>query len=458
MKIDDHAPTAPGRERIAAELERLGLLHADRGVEISRFAVFVPCDELGVARPVVLHAGARVGPFAVVHGGAVIGAGARVEERAVLGRPELGCAFGRERTGTGGNALLDAGAVLRAGAIAYAGVRVGAETVVGHHTLLRTGVRVGAGTQLGHALTVERGTRIGSGVRCSPGSHLTGECVLADRVFLGAGVRTINDKTLTWRHPEREPELRPPVFDTGARVGTRTVARPGPAGTWLVSGRKTWISRLTEARVFAVLLRVPDGRLRVAAVDAAEPGLRRLPLPPAGLAGWSWGVLELDRVPLRPAQLLDGDGTSLLRAHFAAYRPLVTATALGAAAAVLDTTAAHLVDRRARGEVPRLRDTALHALGRAHARLCSALLATANAALLAEGGDPDAESWGAATKAHGVDTAVEVVAELVPLLGAAGVRADGQVAKTRRDLEGLRCADGVHDSLYLAAGTRRTTG
>ncbi|GAA2694758.1 MULTISPECIES: hypothetical protein [Actinosynnema] len=67
MKTDDNAPTTPGRERPAAELERLGLLHADRGVAISRFALFVPCDELGVARPVVLHAG----PFAVLRGGAI---------------------------------------------------------------------------------------------------------------------------------------------------------------------------------------------------------------------------------------------------------------------------------------------------------------------------------------------------------------------------------------------------
>jgi hypothetical protein len=59
--------------------------------------------------------------------------------------------------------------------------------VVGHHTLLRSFVTVGEGPQLGHHLTVERASRIGVGVRCSPGSHLTSSCVLADRVFLGAG-------------------------------------------------------------------------------------------------------------------------------------------------------------------------------------------------------------------------------------------------------------------------------
>lgn len=39
--------------------------------------------------------------------------------------------------------------------------------------------------------------------------------------LLGAGIRTINDKNLIWNDTEgREPELIPPRFETGAKVGT----------------------------------------------------------------------------------------------------------------------------------------------------------------------------------------------------------------------------------------------
>jgi acetyltransferase-like isoleucine patch superfamily enzyme len=69
-------------------------------------------------------------------------------------------------------------------------------------------------------LTVERGTRIGAGVRCSPGSHITANTVIENRVFLGAGVRTINDKELIWRDPDRETALCPPVFRAGCKVGS----------------------------------------------------------------------------------------------------------------------------------------------------------------------------------------------------------------------------------------------
>ena len=96
---------------------------------------------------------------------------------------------------------VDAGPTVPSGAVVYAEVGIGADTRLGHH------------------LTVEREARIGRDVCCSPGSHITCSSVLADRVFLGAGVRTINDKTLAWRDPHRAPTLAAPRFDTGAKVG-----------------------------------------------------------------------------------------------------------------------------------------------------------------------------------------------------------------------------------------------
>ncbi|MGV9677085.1 hypothetical protein ACWDSJ_17555 [Nocardia sp. NPDC003482] len=214
-------------EMTAAELEDAGLLHVGDNVTISRFAVFVPADELGVTRPVVVGDSARIEAFAVVYGGTTIAERTRIEERAIVGKPETGYAVGRIRSGHGGGTVISRGVVIRCGAVVYADTSIGPDTVVGHHTVLRTGVRVGADTQLGHQLCVERDTRIGTGVRCSPGSHITSSAVLSDRVFLGAGVRTINDKTLTWRDPHREPILVAPRFDTGAKVGSGSVILAG---------------------------------------------------------------------------------------------------------------------------------------------------------------------------------------------------------------------------------------
>lgn len=220
-------PAAISEELTAAELDHVGLLQTERNVQISRFAIFVPRDALGALRPVTIQAGAVIGAFAVVHGGTTIGEQARIEEHVMVGKPELGYAVGQIYPGAGEATMIGADAVARGGAIIYAGVRLGVNTVVGHHTLLRTGIKVGAETQLGHHLTIERATRIGQDVRCSPGSHITSSTQIADRVFLGAGIRTINDKTLTWRDPDRTPTLAPPQFDTGAKVGSGSTVLAG---------------------------------------------------------------------------------------------------------------------------------------------------------------------------------------------------------------------------------------
>jgi len=239
-------------------------------------------------------------------------------------------------------------------------------------------------------------------------------------------------------------------------VRTRTHAVEGPEGTWLLTGRKTWISRLTEADLFVVFFRAPHGHLAAAAVDATDPRLRRQALSPAGLAGWTWGVLDLDQVPVHPHDVLDGNGMTMLRGHFAAYRPLVTSTALGAAAAVFDTVTTNLTDRRADGRITRIRDSSLVGLGRGHARLVTALLGAAAASRLAAVGDDRAELFGCVMKAHGVDTAHRVVADLAVLLGAAGFQSSCQTVKTGRDLGGLLYADGIHDALYRTAGKYHT--
>jgi acetyltransferase-like isoleucine patch superfamily enzyme len=211
---------APEETADAATLSRAGLLRAAEGSVISPLAVFLPADAQGVTRPVEIGAGCRVGPFAVIYGGLVLGDGTRLEEHVIVGKPEQGYAVGRTYPGSGAPTIIGAGAVIRAGAVLYAGAKVGTATVIGHHTLLRSFVIVGTETQLGHNLTIERATRIGDRVRCSPGSHLTSSCVLADRVFLGAGVRTVNDREMIRRDPKREPELVPPSFGHGARVGS----------------------------------------------------------------------------------------------------------------------------------------------------------------------------------------------------------------------------------------------
>jgi alkylation response protein AidB-like acyl-CoA dehydrogenase len=113
---------------------------------------------------------------------------------------------------------------------------------------------------------------------------------------------------------------------------------------------------------------------------------------------------------------------------------------------------AHLDTRRTAGFITSLRDNALIALGRAYAQINATMLSALAAQRLSQASDDKTELWGCAAKAHGVDTAYAAVSELSLLVGAPGFAADSQLAKARRDLNGLLYADGIHDSFYRAVG------
>ena len=217
----------PHVELTAAEMTAAGLLVRAQRCVVSAYALFRPADHLGVVRPVVLETGAWIGAFTVIHGGTRLGTGARVEDRVVLGQPELGYAVRAQHPGAGGETVLAADSVVRAGATVYAGLRLGERSAIGHHTVVRSHVQIGSDTLLGHTLTIERGARIGDRVRCSPGSHLTSDTDVEDEVFLGAGIRTINDNGLDWTVGGSATPLAPPRFRAGALVGSGAVILGG---------------------------------------------------------------------------------------------------------------------------------------------------------------------------------------------------------------------------------------
>lgn len=267
------------------------------------------------------------------------------------------------------------------------------------------------------------------------------------------------DTAARWRARLRDGELVG-VAATERHGGSRiqeitTRAHVRPDGRWALSGEKCWVSRLVESAGFVVFFRGPDAGISAVVVDAGDPRVEREVIEPFGLGGWSWGVLRLHEVPVDPGTDLigsPGEGLGVFRRHFAGFRPLVAATALGTAAGVHTMVARTLAARARIGVLPRVRDNALITLGRCHGEITAALLAALTAGRLSAAGHPHADFAARVAKAAGVDVAHRVVTELAPLIGAIGYQRDHPTAKARADLTGLLFADGIHDSLYRSGG------
>lgn len=245
----------------------------------------------------------------------------------------------------------------------------------------------------------------------------------------------------------------------------RTLLVPAIHGGWQLTGTKRWISRLDEAAVFVVFARLSLGKANgrpatvAVVVDGLAPGITRVRRRPAGLAGWAWGELHLDAVPIAATDILldpdrgrPCDGLAVFDEHFAYYRPLVTATALGGAAGVHHRVTTHLARRERSCDIDRVWDHALIALGQTHAEINAALLAVLHAQRLTSTQQPSGQLWARSTKATGVETARTAADRLGVLIGAIGFTADDHLPKTRSDLEALRFADGMHDALLRSAG------
>lgn len=273
---------------------------------------------------------------------------------------------------------------------------------------------------------------------------------------------------LRWGSPQQLAVWRPRLL-AGDLIGIAATERQGgsalhrmrlrayrDAGNeWVVSGEKCWISRIEEAVAFVVFFKTGDSEeISAAIVPVTAARVCREKYEPDGLRGWSWGRLRFDEARIGMESFLGrpGHGLEIFREHFEYYRPMVAATALGAAAATFDRALEYTRARVREGVIDRPRDSVLETIGRSFVEIQAALLAAIVAEILASRGIAHGSVWTRLSKAHGVDTAFRAVQSLSLLLGAAAFESNHPVAKRYRDLRGLLYADGVHDALLQSAG------
>jgi acetyltransferase-like isoleucine patch superfamily enzyme len=173
---------------------------------------------------VKLGAGVSFGAYVVVHDGTIIGDGCVVADHAVLGkRPRL--ARHSSARGEVGDLLLGQGVSVGTGAVVFAGTSVGEGAILGDQSFVRERSSIGQGAVIGRGSVVDNDVAVGARVRVQSNVYLTAFTIVEDDVFVGPGVNTTNDDTMS-RH-SGEASLRGALLRRACRVGGSAVLTPG---------------------------------------------------------------------------------------------------------------------------------------------------------------------------------------------------------------------------------------
>ena len=198
--------------------------------------------------------GVTFGAHVVVHGGVAIGDRCAIGDHAVLGKPPRLAPASSARGPEPGPLELGRGVTVGAGAVLFAGARIGEDAIVGDQSYVRERSSIGAGTLIGRGVTVENDVVVGARVRVQTGAYLTAFSVVEDDVFVGPGVVTTNDDTMS-RHAPGAP-LHGAVLRRACRVGGGCVLVPGvEVGAEAYAAAGAVVTRDVPAR--AVVMGVP---------------------------------------------------------------------------------------------------------------------------------------------------------------------------------------------------------
>ena len=227
-------------------------------------------------------------------------------------------------------------------------------------------------------------------------------------------------------------------------------------GGYVLSGQKRYNARLDQATHVIVFAKSASGiprRLSIFVLPIDAPGITIERFGAHGLTGNSYGGINLDNVFVPDSHRIgsEDDGYKIFVEHFAYWRLMQTAAAIGTAERALEMMAERLRTREVYGK-PIGRFTHLQQpLGQHATELKMAYaLAVEAARLLDQGKYKEAEPLVCGLKAEGIEIALDAVDTAARAFGGEGYSDRVDIGDRLRDLNGLRIADGTTDAMRSA--------
>jgi len=174
---------------------------------------------------VALGEGVSLGAHVVIHPGTVVGDRCEIQDGAVLGKPPKLARHSTASREAPPPLVLGAGAVVCANAVVLAGARIGEGAILGDQSYVRERAVIGERTLVGRNSAIDPHVTIGDRVRIQTDVYIAAYATIEDDVFVGPGVKTTNDDTMSRHGPEYA--LLGCVLRRAARIGGAVTLCPG---------------------------------------------------------------------------------------------------------------------------------------------------------------------------------------------------------------------------------------
>jgi len=110
-------------------------------------------------------------------------------------------------------------------AIIYKDVIIGNDVLIGDFASIRENTKIGNNTLISRHVSINYEASIGNNVEIMDCTHITGNCIIEDNVFIGIHVDTTNDNNLFLR--QYKPSDIGPHICEGASIGAGAILLPG---------------------------------------------------------------------------------------------------------------------------------------------------------------------------------------------------------------------------------------
>jgi acetyltransferase-like isoleucine patch superfamily enzyme len=169
-----------------------------------------------------LGANVTIGCNVTIYPGVTIEDGCRIFDGAVIGRPPVSAGNTTRPLPTDLQPLtIGAGSIIGANAVLYAGSSIGSRVLIGDLASIREGCTLADSVVVGRGTMVMYATSIGARTRVIDGAILTGNMIIEEDVFIGPGVKSVNDNDVYLKRFGLIPfDVQGPIIRRFALIGT----------------------------------------------------------------------------------------------------------------------------------------------------------------------------------------------------------------------------------------------